>query len=84
MDKFYSDTKTSIALHYVKIAKKTDKEIKEEVSLKVQLYRKENKLTLEQFADKVGVSKMQIIRWEAMRSKPNQLAMEKLRALKVI
>ena len=83
-DEFYLKTSSSIDLEYKNMAKKTVKDMKEYVSLKVKLYRKANSLTLEQFADKVGVSKMQVIRWETKRSKPSQLAMNKLKELKVM
>ena len=51
---------------------------------KIKAYRVIYKLTQEDLAKKLGVPKLQIIRWEGGKHMPNTLAMAKLRSEGVI
>lgn len=81
---YYQSTSHAIKLHYEQEKEKTDKEIKEEVSLQLQLFRRKHGLTLDQLAKEIGVSKIQVIRWEKQISKPNQIAILRLKDLKIL
>jgi len=45
----------------------------------ILVYRKGNRMTQQGLAEKLGVTKMEIIRWENARNMPSQLAMAKLK-----
>jgi transcriptional regulator with XRE-family HTH domain len=70
--------------HYLQGDTLTDEKLKEYVSLSLSNYRKDQRLTFEELAKKVGVSRMQIMRWEKLISKPGTLALEKLVNLEII
>lgn len=52
---------------------------KEVTGLKMKAYRAYHKLTQEGLAKKLGVSRLQIARWENGKNKPNKLAMDLLK-----
>ena len=51
---------------------------KELLSTLIRNKRKENKLTQQEFADKIGVSLMSVVRWENGSRVPNMLIMSKI------
>jgi len=58
--------------------------IKKAVAQKIKIYRMGNRLTQTELAEKLGVTKMEIIRWEAGRNKPNSQAMERLKEVGIL
>ena len=84
MGGFYSDTKSTICSHYKEIDAMTVKQIKEKVSLSLELYRQEHELTLDELAGRIGVSSMQVSRWLKKLYKPLPLAMAKMHELKIL
>jgi len=59
-------------------------ELKEKTSMACLKYRLENGLHQEELAIKIGVSRMQLYRWENMLSCPNQLAVNKLKEMGIL
>ena len=57
---------------------------KKAIAEKIKSYRIGKKLTQDELAKKLGVSKMEIIRWENAKNMPSQLAQEKLKKLCII
>jgi DNA-binding XRE family transcriptional regulator len=84
MDRFYSMITKQIDEHYSQETENNDDAIKGMVAAKLKLYRAEFRKTIDEVAQLVGVSRMQIMRWEARKSKPSQLAIQKLKELKII
>jgi DNA-binding transcriptional regulator YiaG len=56
----------------------------QDISEAIKEYRQWNELTQAKMARMVGVTKMQIIRWEHKTSKPNNLSRQKLKELGII
>ncbi len=52
---------------------------KKVIAEKIKGYRVAYKLTQEDLAKKLGVTKMEIIRWENERNMPSQLAQDKMK-----
>ena len=62
-----------------------DKEKKKKaIAQKIKMYRIGKKMTQDDLAKKLGVAKMEIIRWENEKNMPSRLAKEKLKQLKII
>jgi DNA-binding transcriptional regulator YiaG len=76
---FYKEIMQRINAHYGQKTEKTDIELKNEISLKLKAYRLEHRLTQDELAKKLGYSRMQIIRWEEKKSKPNNAALKLMR-----
>ena len=84
MGNYYSMMFKRIDEHYSREEDKSGGAIKKEVALKLQLFRKESNKTFAEIGQMVGVTRHQIMRWEARKSKPSQLAMQRLKDLKII
>jgi DNA-binding XRE family transcriptional regulator len=84
MKDFYHSIIAQIDDHYSKAETLTDEEVKERVSARLKAYRKEYQKTIEEVAQKVGVTRMQIMRWEACKSKPSKLAQQRLKELDIL
>ncbi len=54
------------------------------LAAKLKLYRTKKRLSQDQLADKLHVSTMSIIRWENAKTIPNQIAVEKMKELKIL
>jgi len=52
---------------------------KKAIAGKIKGYRLAHKLTQEDLAKKLGVTKMEIIRWESEKNMPSQLAQDKMK-----
>jgi len=52
---------------------------KHAIGVSIRVYRLGNKLTMEELAKRLGVTKMEIIRWEKARNLPNKTKLELLR-----
>lgn len=52
--------------------KKVDVKLKYLISARVKLYRAQNQLTQTQLAERLGVQKLQVLRWENGQSQPNK------------
>ena len=61
---------------------KEDKQ-KEEISIKLRLYRADNNLTQDQLAEKLEVARTQIVRWESAKHKPQQWVIRLLKEQKI-
>lgn len=48
------------------------------IAEKIKAYRLGHKLTQEELANRLGVTKMEIIRWENEKNMPSQLAQDKM------
>lgn len=57
---------------------------KEYVGSAIRKFRAANNLSQQQLANKLGISNMQIMRWENGHTMPNLLAMRALRELKIL
>lgn len=57
---------------------------KKAIAQQIKIYRLGNKLTQDELARKLGVTKMEIIRWEGEQYMPSKLALERLKELGVI
>ncbi len=76
---FFKATWHNIESHYAQKGKKSDEDIKEEVALKIELHIKAHNITQEEIAKKIGVTRMQVIRWLQKKSKPSNAAMKLLK-----
>jgi len=54
------------------------------IAAKIKAYRIEHKLTQEELAKKLGIPKLQIIRWEGEDNMPGTLALAKLKSEGII
>lgn len=57
---------------------------KKAIAQKIKSYRIGKKLTQDELAKKLGVAKMEIIRWENAKNMPSQLALEKLKQIGIM
>lgn len=73
---FFKMTWQKIERHYAQKDKKSDEDIRHEVALKLGLYMKEHNYTQEEIAKRIGVTRMQVIRWLQKKSKPSNAAMK--------
>lgn len=75
-DMFFKMTWQKIDQEYSQRDNKTDEDIKKDVALKLDLYIKKHRLTHEEVAKKIGVTRMQVFRWLQMKSKPSNAVMK--------
>lgn len=54
------------------------------LAAKLKAYRVIYKLTQEALAKRIGLPKLQIVRWEGCKNMPSKMALEKLRREKII
>lgn len=65
--------------------KQLAEEEKKTIGAQILHYRKHvEKLTQEELAQKLGVTKMQVIRWEAGGNMPSKLAREKMKEMGIL
>lgn len=57
---------------------------KDVIAYKIRKYRAENGMSCESLARRLGVTRMQVFRWEKGRCKPGNLAMEKMRSVGIL
>lgn len=75
-DTFFNTTWQRINQQYSQRDNKTDEDIKKDVALKLDLYMKNYRLTQEEVAKKIGVTRMQVFRWLQRKSKPSNAVMK--------
>ncbi len=61
-----------------------DEKQKKAIAQAIRTYRVGRKMTLDELALKLGVSKMQVIRWEQGKHMPNKLGLDRLQELKIL
>ena len=66
------------------IAGDDEDKIKKAISLKIRQYRAHERITQAELAERMLVSKMQVLRWENSKSMPSKLAQEKMKQLGII
>ena len=54
------------------------------LSSQIKAYRIEQKLTQSELANKLGVGKLSVIRWESARRSPSALAMDRLKSMGIV
>lgn len=84
---FYLKTMSTITTEISDRIKKgsyDDETEKEVLSLKLKAFRAEHRLTQIELADKIGVSKAQIIRWEQRKNRPNKIAVKRMEDLGIL
>lgn len=57
---------------------------KDMISSKIRMYREENDMSCESLARRLGVTRMQVYRWETGKCKPGNLAMDKMRNVGIL
>ena len=57
---------------------------KKAIGQAILVYRTGHRITQQDLAEKLGVTKMEIIRWEGARNMPSQLAIAKIKELGII
>lgn len=80
----YSSIKIDIERAFGHEKIKSADEQKQIVSLKLELYRAQHKLTVEALAKLIGVSKQQLIRWRKAEYLPDPYRMKRLEELKIV
>ncbi len=69
---------------YSKRKKEGPDSFAEELSLKLKAYRAKMDFSVEDLARALGVTRMQVWRWEERKSKPSNLAMQKMKELEIL
>ena len=82
-DKLYEKCK-KVMDELLKAAGEDEEKNKKAIAQKIKSYRIGKKLTQDKLAEKLGVTKMEIIRWENARNMPSPLALERLKSLGII
>jgi DNA-binding XRE family transcriptional regulator len=69
-----------VEIDFGKSERKNKEQERNLIAAKIKAYRITHKLTQEELAKKLGLPKLQIIRWEGAKNMPTRLAMERLKA----
>ena len=81
---FYNFMLQSLAEHQASKEKLNADDIKNDIAIKLKFYRAKHKLSQDELAAKLGVTRRQLVRWEARANKASNLAIQKMKELKIL